>query len=180
MLRKHSKLIKSFIFLVIPTACIVISQSWLLLVKSDHILYSLLQGAVVGTLMFLVSLAIYDQFNIERIVSFLKSYGRFPAFFLDYKRYFIKSAIITTMEELFWRGFLQEQFINHGVSMIIVTFIFTTMHFNKKSIYVFALLEFLVYFLVLAFIFMKTKNIYLVIAMHYVRNIYIEFKGYCT
>lgn len=87
---------------------------------------------------------------------------------------------VSIFEEIVFRFiplFLIITFLNHKFYIFFFTnFIFTILHFyNSKTIKIWKVVEFYLFFLVLSYFFYRYESILLIIIMHWIRNINIMY-----
>jgi len=171
----------TLIVTVIYLFFIVYFEVYHLFLNTHNIYYHLLLSFISGNMLFLFSLVFIGDMNIKVPLGFFYNLKIFPLFIKNNSYKTLKSIFYVSLEELFWRGYIQLRFFNRIDGVIIITSIFTILHYvQKKNFSKKDCIEFFSYFLIVSFVFYVFGNIYSVIILHLLRNIYIDFYRYCT
>lgn len=147
--------------------------------ETNNLLTILLIAFLMGNIFFCFSLIITNWNHFKDIRLFTCNLGLFLPFLLDnIKR--VPSIAYIVLEELFWRGYLQE--LSNSILMIpMITGLFTLVHFSKfkkERADFLSVLEFYLYFILVSIVFYTTHSIYASILIHLIRNIYAEYWGF--
>lgn len=147
---------------------ILVSGSYKLLSSDQHVFLNLVGGLLGGQLMFFLSLLITTQ-------SFAAAFQliKLPIYALAeiLKPFSLRYAGISVLEELVWRGSVQRSLGSNLFSIGLVALVFSLAHTPKTNHHRPVLVDLFIFSTLLGIIFAVTDSIYLVIAIHTIRNI---------
>lgn len=129
-------------------------------------------GAILGA-GFLVFALYITKFSARTAAQQIRSLQNVPSYIITKKYNALHHLILVVKEELFWRASIQYLLGNTYLSVSVTALWFTAIHFDleNKAIAIMDYLELFLFSLALGFLFYIFDNIYVVTAVHFVRNI---------
>ena len=133
-----------------------------------------IKGALTGIFCIIVGLSIiyiFGNINIQKT----------PARWSFISTYFLMAVFLAISEELFFRGFLQNQFTKIAKpfwAIIFTSLIFVVLHGSNSDVTLISLINIFVISIFLGFSFYGTKNLYFPIGFHIFWNVTQAFFGF--
>jgi membrane protease YdiL (CAAX protease family) len=131
-------------------------------------------GFPIGAFILILSLVLI-KLSFRHTASHIKYLHNILGYIKSNRSYVLYHIIISTKEELFWRGCVQYLLGNSYLSIYITALLFTLIHLDlKKDIVIMEYFELFFFALVLGLLFYFLHNIYIVIIIHLIRNLGIS------
>jgi hypothetical protein len=159
---------------IFAIAIIFFSGTYSVLWNVDHIFIFLLLGIIGGQLLFYLSLVL-SKLSVKRAIPQIYSIRDMCRLIMDKKRDVVESMAMVAREELLWRCAIQQILGNTWPAVSITAICFSLVHLDLKedTFYVSHCLDLLIFSFILGILFHYFNNFYLVVAIHFVRNMNI-------
>lgn len=174
MVKLRNELKVFFYRTTFPTAvlCIIINYDIWLKNILDFKNYVLLVGILLGWICANISCSVVNKFNDVIIIPIKVFFDKKSIYDLG------KILIMCMIEEILWRNIIWNYFYTNALvcnilEILIISLLFTLSHFHSHIKYI-QLMDLFIFSLILCCLFNWLGSLWLVIIIHFVRNVFID------